>query len=72
MAKWVFAMDKFYTVNTKVKPLKAKLEVAEKKYAEVEAVLKVKQAELHKIVTKVNALKADLKQTQDKKQSLEE
>ena len=71
LAKWVFAMDKFYKVNKIVIPKKEQLAVAEKEYAEVMAVLSVKQAELKKIVDKVNALKADLKATQDKKAELE-
>ena len=56
LAKWVHAMDKFYKVNKVVKPKKEQLAVAEKKYAAVMEVLKVKQAELQKIVDKVNAL----------------
>ena len=71
LAKWVFAMDGFYKVNLVVKPKKAQLAIAEKEYAEVMAVLKVKQDELKVIVDKVNALQFDLKQTQDKKESLE-
>ena len=67
MAKWVFAMDGFYKVNLIVKPKKAQLAIAEEEYASVMSVLKVKQAELKVIVDKVNALKADLKATQDKK-----
>lgn len=71
LAKWVFAMDKFYRVNKIVKPKKEQLAVAEAKYADVMKVLSVKQAELKKIVDKVNGLKADLKATQDKKADLE-
>ena len=71
MAKWVFAMDGFYKVNKIVKPKKIQLAEAEEKYANVMKVLSVKQKELKIIVDKVNALKADLKQTQDKKASLE-
>ena len=71
LAKWVFAMDKFYKVNKIVKPKKEQLAVAEEKYSSVMKVLKVKQAELKVIVDKVNALKADLQATQDKKAALE-
>ena len=56
LAKWVHAMDKFYKVNKVVKPKKEQLAVAQGKYAAVMEVLKVKQAELQKIVDKVNAL----------------
>lgn len=71
LAKWVFAMDKFYQVNKIVIPKKQELAIAEEKYAGVMKVLNVKQAELKVIVDKVNILKADLKQTQDKKTDLE-
>jgi len=63
LAKWVFAMDKFYKVNKIVKPKKEQLAVAEEKYSSVMKVLKVKQDELRIIVNKVNALKADLQAT---------
>lgn len=71
MAKWIFAMDGFYKVNKIVKPKKEQLAVAEAKYADVMKVLSVKQKELKVIVDKVNALKADLQDTQDKKAALE-
>ena len=71
LAKWVHAMDKFYRVNKIVKPKKEQLAIAEEKYASVMKVLKVKQAELQKIVDKVNALEADLHATQTRKASLE-
>ena len=60
LGKWVFAMDKFYRVNKIVKPKKEQLKIAEEKYANEMIVLKVKQAELKKIVDKVNVLTADL------------
>ena len=63
LAKWVFAMDKFFRVNQVVIPKKAQLAVAEEKYAAVMKVLSVKQAELKVIVDKVNLLKSDLKAT---------
>lgn len=50
LAKWVFAMDKFFRVNRVVVPKKQQLKVAEAKYADVMAVLEVKQAELKKVV----------------------
>lgn len=50
LAKWVFAMDKFYRVNKIVKPKKEQLKVAEEKYESVMKVLRVKQAELKKVV----------------------
>lgn len=56
LAKWVFAMDKFYNVNKMVKPKKAQLKVAEEKYERVMKVLRIKQAELKIIVDKVNVL----------------
>jgi len=61
LAKWVFAMDKFFNVNKIVIPKKAQLIVAQEKYSGVMKVLSVKQAELKVIVDKVNLLKADLK-----------
>jgi len=63
LAKWVHAMDKFYKVNLVVKPKKAQLAVAEEKYSSVMKVLSVKQAELKKIVDKVNKLQSDLRFT---------
>jgi dynein heavy chain len=42
LAKWVFAMDKFYRVNKIVKPKKQQLKVAEEKYESVMKVLRVK------------------------------
>lgn len=71
LAKWVFAMDKFFNVNKIVVPKKQQLKVSEEKYAAVMKVLSVKQAELKVIVDRVNSLKADLKMTQDKKADLE-
>ena len=65
LAKWVFAMDKFYRVNKVVKPKKEQLAVAEQKYADVMKVLKVKQAELKEIIDKVNVLKNNLQRTLD-------
>ena len=50
LAKWVFAMDKFYRVNKIVKPKKEQLKVAEEKYESVMKVLRVKQGELKKVV----------------------
>lgn len=71
LAKWVFAMDKFYRVNKIVKPKKEQLAIAEQKYADVMKVLKVKQAELKEIIDKVNILKNKLQKTLDEKQALE-
>lgn len=71
LAKWVFAMDKFYRVNKIVKPKKEQLAIAEQKYADVMKVLKVKQAELKEIIDKVNILKNKLQKTVDEKQALE-
>lgn len=42
LAKWVFAMDKFYRVNKVVKPKKEQLKVAEEKLEAVMKVLRVK------------------------------
>jgi hypothetical protein len=42
LAKWVFAMDKFYRVNLIVIPKKKELEKANGELAEVTKVLKVK------------------------------
>jgi len=42
LAKWVFAMDKFFNVNKIVIPKKLELAVAEEKYAGVMKVLNVK------------------------------
>ena len=63
LAKWVHAMDKFYKVNLVVIPKKKQLAVAEEKYSSVMKVLSVKQAELKKIVDKVNKLQSDLRFT---------
>jgi uncharacterized protein YdcH (DUF465 family) len=45
--------------------------VAEEKYESVMSVLKVKQAELKKVVDQVNALQADLNETKEAKETLE-
>jgi hypothetical protein len=42
LAKWVFAMDKFFNVNKIVIPKKAQLKIAEEKYSGVMKVLSVK------------------------------
>jgi hypothetical protein len=42
LAKWCFAMDKYYNVNKIVIPKKEQLKVAEAEYAEVSKVLKEK------------------------------
>ena len=71
LAKWVFAMDKFYRVNKIVKPKKEQLKIAEEKYDSVMKVLKVKQAELKKVQDQVAALQKDLNDTKDAKETLE-
>jgi len=58
LAKWVFAMDKFYNVNKIVIPKKQQLAVAEGEYAEVTKLLSVKQASLKVEMDKVAKLKA--------------
>lgn len=72
LAKWVFAMDKYFNVNKIVIPKKEQLKVAEAEYAEVSKVLAVKQAALKVEQDKVAKLRAELKETQDKVQSLTE
>jgi len=42
LAKWVFAMDKFYNVNKIVIPKKELLKVSNEKYAAVMSVLSIK------------------------------
>lgn len=71
LAKWVFAMDKFFNVNKIVVPKKQQLEIANAKYADVSKVLAGKQALLKVEVDKVNRLKAQLKATQDRVKDLE-
>lgn len=66
LAKWVFAMDKYYNVNKIVIPKKEQLKVAEAEYAEVSKVLKEKQAHLKVEQDKVAKLKRELKATEDK------
>lgn len=70
LAKWVFAMEKYYAVNKVVLPKKEQLRVAEKEYSEVSAVLQEKQAKLKIEVDKVNRLRAELKETEDTVASL--
>jgi dynein heavy chain len=70
LAKWVFAMDKYYNVNKVVVPKKQQLKQAEAEYAEVAQVLAQKQGKLKIEVDKVNKLKAELKETEDKVQML--
>ena len=71
MASWVSAMEKFYYVNKEVIPLRENLKVAQGKLAQVEAALKIKQAELKAIVTEFNKVEAELHYTQDKKDKLQ-
>ena len=42
LAKWVFAMDKFFNVNKIVVPKKIQLKASEEKYAAVMKILTVK------------------------------
>jgi dynein heavy chain len=72
LAKWVFAMDKYYNVNKVVIPKKEQLKIAEAEFKEVSALLAVKQAGLKVEMDKVAKLKRELKQTEDKVQSLNE
>jgi dynein heavy chain len=58
LAKWIFAMDKYYRVNKIVIPKKEQLKIAEAEYAEVSKVLAVKQADLKVEMDKVARLKA--------------
>lgn len=46
LAKWVMAMDKYYSVNLIVKPKKAKLAEAQGIYEEIAGKLRIKQSEL--------------------------
>jgi dynein heavy chain len=71
LASWVIAMDKFYNVNLIVKPKKMKLAEAQAKYDEISGKLRIKQEELRVVQEKVDALRADLKLTQDLKAKLE-
>jgi len=71
LASWVFAMDKYYSVNLIVKPKKIALAEAQAKYDDVASKLRVKQEELRVVVERVDALRADLKETQEKKAQLE-
>src|SRR5687767_4681073 len=64
-------MDKFYGVNLLVKPKKLKLVEAQAKYDEISGKLRIKQEELRIVQEKVDALRADLKMTQDLKAKLE-
>ena len=58
LAKWVFAMDKFYNVNKMVIPKKEELRIAEAEFAEVSKLLATKQAMLKIEMDKVAKLKA--------------
>jgi dynein heavy chain len=70
LGKWCFAMDKYFNVNKIVIPKKKLLAEAQAEFAEVSALLKDKQAKLKVEMDKVARLKAQLKETQDKVQSL--
>ena len=50
LAKWCFAMDKFFNVNKIVVPKKEQLKISEEKYSSVMKVLSFKHAELKVIV----------------------
>jgi dynein heavy chain len=66
---WVMAMHKFFFVNKIVIPKKAALAQAQSDYDIVAAELKIKQASLDEIMSKVNKLK---RQLQDAKDELED
>lgn len=63
LAKWIYAMDKFYRVNQIVIPKKQELKVAEERYAEVSKELAQRQKSLKTIQDKVALLEADLNAT---------
>ena len=56
LAGWVLAMQNLYKVNLVVRPKQAELAIAMAAYAEVAAILKVKQAELKEVMDKVAKL----------------
>ncbi len=68
LASWAIAMGKYYEVNLVIKPKKIGLAKAQAEYEEVAVKLRVKQEELRVVQEKVDLLRADLKETQDKKE----
>jgi dynein heavy chain len=60
LANWVVAQRKLYEVNLVVRPKMAQLAEAKEAFNKVDAILKVKQAELKQVVDRVNALERQL------------
>jgi predicted nucleic acid-binding Zn-ribbon protein len=60
LSKWIYAMEKCYSVNLIVGPMRIELAKAEGEYEAVRKVLAVKEAELKKIQDKVAALQKNL------------
>lgn len=69
---WVHALNRYAYVSRDVEPLKRRLEEAQAKAAEMQAILDVKQAELRKIEDHVAELEATLEKTQREKQDLQD
>jgi dynein heavy chain len=72
LCMWAHAMDVYSEVAKTVEPKKARLKEMSDILAEANALLKEKQDELHAVVSKVEALEKQLRDTMAEKQNLED
>ncbi|XP_052747070.1 dynein axonemal heavy chain 12 [Bicyclus anynana] len=72
LCKWIIAMDMYDAVAKVVAPKKAKLEAAEKEFAETMAILEEKKATVARLEAKLAELNEALEEANAKKKALED
>ncbi|XP_041984652.1 dynein axonemal heavy chain 12 [Aricia agestis] len=72
LCKWIIAMDMYDAVAKVVAPKKAKLEAAEKEFAETMAILEEKKATVARLEAKLAELNEALEEANMKKKALED
>ncbi|RVE47759.1 hypothetical protein evm_007648 [Chilo suppressalis] len=72
LCKWIIAMDMYDAVAKVVAPKKAKLEAAEKEFAETMAILEEKKATVARLEAKLAELNEALEEANIKKKALED
>ncbi|XP_034826235.1 dynein axonemal heavy chain 7 [Maniola hyperantus] len=72
LCKWIIAMDMYDAVAKVVAPKKAKLEAAEKEFAETMAILEEKKATVARLEAKLAELNEALEEANAKKKTLED
>lgn len=72
LCKWIIAMDMYDAVAKVVAPKKAKLEAAEREFAETMAILEEKKATVARLEAKLLELNAALEEANLKKKALED